>query len=98
MLLRDLFRVAAKAANKVDFIKVMTKIKDINRDAHSWNSQTYHSHWSRHMFDESVKSNHVTNNLTESFNALLGDFRSKAILTFMENLKRKLMKRLLRRF
>ena len=40
--------------------------------------------WARHAFDERVKSEHITNNLTESFNSWLGDLRAKPILSLSE--------------
>ncbi|KAL3532632.1 hypothetical protein ACH5RR_006153 [Cinchona calisaya] len=52
----------------------------------------------RHAFGEAVKCDHVTNNFTESFNAWVGDLRGKPILTLVEGLRRKFMKKMHKRF
>ncbi|KAK4434249.1 hypothetical protein Salat_0587600 [Sesamum alatum] len=52
--------------------------------------------WSRHAFDERLKD-HVTNNISESFNHWVGDLRSKPLLTLVDGLRTKLMSRLQKR-
>ncbi|KAL5826558.1 hypothetical protein ACOSQ4_018355 [Xanthoceras sorbifolium] len=54
-------------------------------------------HWSRHMFDEFAKSDHVTNNITECFNNWINKFRGQLALTMFENIRRKMMKRIHKR-
>ncbi|XP_074313802.1 uncharacterized protein LOC141648997 [Silene latifolia] len=49
--------------------------------------------WSRHAFNTSCKSNMLTNNMCESFNAVLKEVRDKPILTMMEWIRRYVMKR-----
>lgn len=49
--------------------------------------------WARHKFDEHVKIDHVTNNMTESFNAYVVKVREKPILTLLEWIRRKTMTR-----
>ncbi|KAL0277968.1 UNVERIFIED_CONTAM: hypothetical protein Sradi_7308700, partial [Sesamum radiatum] len=38
----------------------------------------------RHAFDERLKNDHVTNNISESFNHWVGDLRSKPVLTLVD--------------
>ena len=50
--------------------------------------------WAGHSFSVTIKNDHVTNNSTESFNAWVGDFRGLPILTLVEGLRSKFMKKL----
>ena len=47
--------------------------------------------WSRQAFDPRVKSDDITNNMTESFNHWVGSFRGKPALTLEESIVVKLM-------
>ena len=51
----------------------------------------------RHAFSVEIKCEHVTNNFTESFNAWIGEFRGKPILTLADGLRTKIMKKLAKR-
>ncbi|KAK4439032.1 hypothetical protein Salat_0237900 [Sesamum alatum] len=67
-------QVAVKAYIEPDFKDAMEEIKTTNLAAHKWLIETCGeepSTWSRHGFDTSVKVDHVTNNMTEPFNAFL---------------------------
>lgn len=50
-------------------------------------------HWSLHAFDVTVKSNHVANNMTKSFNSKMNEDRSKSTLSLLKELKRYMMKK-----
>ena len=54
--------------------------------------------WARHTFDEYVKSDHITNNMCESFNNWIGLHRHKPILTLLEGIRCKLMVRFQKRY
>lgn len=54
-------------------------------------------HWSRNAFDETIKNDHITNSMIKSFNSQLGAYRQKLILTLLEHIRRKVMKRLQKR-
>ncbi|KAK3194080.1 hypothetical protein Dsin_025390 [Dipteronia sinensis] len=47
----------------------------------------------RHAFDNSIKFDHVTNNITEAFNSMLKDFRSMTYLGLKEYIRRIVMSR-----
>ncbi|KAI9174665.1 hypothetical protein LWI28_020914 [Acer negundo] len=55
---------ATKSSNKSEFVEAMNQLKDANMDAYNWVMKIDAKHWSRHAFDEHVKSDHVTNNIT----------------------------------
>ena len=76
----------------------MERIESVSIDAHKWLSEVPTSAWSRHVFNEGVKNDHITNNLTESFNHWVGLLRFKLILTMLEGITTKLMSRLHKRY
>ena len=50
--------------------------------------------WARHAYDPIIKINHVTNNMTESFNQWVGELRAKPTLTMLYGIRIKIMGRL----
>ena len=56
------------------------------------------STWARHAYEPSAKSDHITNNMTESFNNWVGDLRGKPILTMVDTLRARIMNRLQKRY
>ncbi|XP_042511149.1 uncharacterized protein LOC122086418 isoform X2 [Macadamia integrifolia] len=98
LLLKTQFWVACKASKEFIFNKTM-EIKGLNKAAYDWLLNSNHpSMWSRHAFDKRAKSDHVTNNMTESFNNWIRELRSKPILTLVDELRCKLMRRLDKRY
>ncbi|KAK1572231.1 hypothetical protein Q3G72_029394 [Acer saccharum] len=71
----------------------MDEIELLNVDARKWLDKIDSIHWSRHRFDTSIKSDHVTNNMTESFNSMLGEHRAKTYLCLLEYIRMMVMKR-----
>ncbi|KAL5734567.1 hypothetical protein ACOSP7_032428 [Xanthoceras sorbifolium] len=51
---------------------LIKKFFSTNKDARIWLDKIDPAYWSKHAFDSSVKCDHVTNNMTESFNSMLG--------------------------
>ena len=50
--------------------------------------------WARHAYDRIIKINHVTNNMTESFNQWVGELRAKPTFTMLYGIQIKIMGRL----
>ncbi|XP_074296407.1 uncharacterized protein LOC141626588 [Silene latifolia] len=71
----------------------MIGIKYLSDRAHKYLDDIGASHWSRHAFNTSCKSNMLTNNMCESFNSVLREVRDKPVLTMMEWMRRYVMKR-----
>lgn len=71
----------------------MDKVKLIDPDAWQWLLRDDPKHWSVHTFDGHVKTDHVTNNMAESFNWWVTKNRQLPILSLLEALRRKCMKR-----
>ncbi|KAK4421966.1 hypothetical protein Salat_2147300 [Sesamum alatum] len=70
-----------------DFKFATKEIKATDLTTHKWLVETCGeepSTWSRHGFDASVKVDHVTNNMTESFNAFLGKMRQRPVISLLE--------------
>ncbi|KAL0373563.1 UNVERIFIED_CONTAM: hypothetical protein Sradi_3272000 [Sesamum radiatum] len=79
----------------------MEEIKATDLAAHKWLMETCGeepSTWSRHGFDATVKVDHVTNNITESFNAFLEKMRQKPVISLLEWYRTKVMKRFFSRY
>ncbi|XP_058182429.1 uncharacterized protein LOC131300547 [Rhododendron vialii] len=93
-----MFWEAAKAYNQIDFNQAMERIKDISKEAHKWLSDVPTHKWARHAFDDRVKNDHITNNLTESFNSWLGQLRHKPALSLLEGIRTKVMSRIQKRY
>ena len=55
-------------------------------------------HWSTYTFDETIVNDHIINNTSESFNSQIDAYRQKPILTLLEHIRRKEMKRLQKRY
>ena len=81
--LRNCFWEAARATYSNDFKKAMHEMSLINKEAVQWVEKTPPAHWSRHRFDDSCKSEHVNNNLTESFNSWLESTIRRLFLCYL---------------
>ncbi|KAF8389413.1 hypothetical protein HHK36_026108 [Tetracentron sinense] len=92
--LRNHFWVAARAYNSTVFNFAMNKMKRDKKEAYEWLMEKPLHSWSRHEFDPWVRSDHVTNSMTESFNQWVGDLRNKPILTLVDSIRVKLMGRI----
>ena len=76
----------------------MKQIQAVSKDAVAWMMQLPLEQWARHKFDPRVKSDHITNNLVESFNHWIGSARSKPILSLVDSIRVKMMGMLHKRF
>ncbi|KAK9196561.1 hypothetical protein WN943_004690 [Citrus x changshan-huyou] len=96
-ILREHFWKAARATNKTDFDDAMTAINKIDENAYKWLVDNDPSTWSCHHFDPFYKTDHVTNNMSESWNSYLNEYRRKPILELLEFIRMKLMKMMIKR-
>ncbi|KAL0427393.1 UNVERIFIED_CONTAM: hypothetical protein Slati_2914100 [Sesamum latifolium] len=86
-----------RSYNAADFNFALYRIKELKPAAYEWLLKIPAELWSRHAFDHRLKNDHVTNNLSKSFNHWVGEHRSKPILTLVDGLMAKLMCRLQKR-
>ncbi|KAK9195608.1 hypothetical protein WN943_003732 [Citrus x changshan-huyou] len=89
---------ACSAANQYDFEKAMSQIRAKDQNCYEWLRKIPPAQWSRSGFDHHVKYDHVTNNMTESFNKWVDEVRNKPVLTILEHIRRQLMVRMLKKY
>ena len=77
------FWEAARASNQIDFERAMEKVKSADAGVYETLRRVHPRFWSRHAFDRTSKSDHCINNMTESFNAWLGEQRKLPLLTLL---------------
>ncbi|KAK9196154.1 hypothetical protein WN943_004282 [Citrus x changshan-huyou] len=98
--IENLFWAAARATSADEWEDNMNKIKTAKKDtqaAYDYLIKIDKKQWARHAFLDDVKVDHVTNNLFESWNGWLNECRGKLVLTLMEFIRKKVMKRLYKR-
>ncbi|KAK2642855.1 hypothetical protein Ddye_024618 [Dipteronia dyeriana] len=91
--MRKFFWKASKTGDKYEFNKCLQNIDSINPHAMAYLAAIKTCHWSKLAFDNSIKCDHVTNNMTEAFNSMLKDFRAMTYLGLMEYIRRMVMNR-----
>ncbi|KAK1323928.1 hypothetical protein QJS10_CPA02g00924 [Acorus calamus] len=69
----------------------MRQIEQVSKEAHSYLMTEKDHCWSRSMFGTSAKCSHLTNNISESFNAFIGDARAKPIIYCIDAIRLKNM-------
>lgn len=98
--LKDLFWKAATTGNKNEFNSVMNKmarvdpkVDDALETAHEWLLKVPPVHWARSHFTSHCKSDVLVNNISESFNSFILEDREKPIITMLEGIRTKLMRK-----
>ncbi|XP_043717564.1 uncharacterized protein LOC122665476 [Telopea speciosissima] len=98
IVLKQYFLSASRAYIAIQFESEVNFIRELNNEAYQWLIKNPLSMWARHAFDDRAKSDHVTNNLSESFNQWIAELRYMPILTLVDQLRVKMMKRLYRMY
>jgi hypothetical protein len=100
LLLSTQFWAVAMAYNDFMFEKSMEKLRKLSNDAANWllDSERPKTMWARHTIDHECRSDHVTNNVSESFNSWLGNDRKKTIVSMFESITCRLMARFQQRY
>ncbi|KAL5774615.1 hypothetical protein ACOSP7_012172 [Xanthoceras sorbifolium] len=81
----------ARVGSAADFKEALKWVGEDSVDVVNWLMSEPIEKWARHAFDSRIKSDHVTNNISESFNRWIKDEKDKPILTLLELLRRKIM-------
>ncbi|KAK1577818.1 hypothetical protein Q3G72_025104 [Acer saccharum] len=71
----------------------MEEIGIINPAAKKWLEEINPQHWSRFAYDHIIRCDHVTNNMTEAFNSMLGTHRAASYLDLLEFIRRMVMRK-----
>ena len=92
----DKFWGAAKATTIPQFARQMEELKNLDKDAYDSLIELEKplKHWSRSHFSTHVKCDMLLNNMYESFNSFILACRDKPILTMLEIVRCKLMRRI----
>ncbi|XP_019427184.1 PREDICTED: uncharacterized protein LOC109335506 [Lupinus angustifolius] len=100
LILTTEFWAVAMAYNETMSNKAISTMRRINNDVVEWllDANRPKSTWASHTIDPTCKSDHVTNNVCEVFNAWIVDDRKKTILSMMESIVCRLMRTFQRRF
>ncbi|XP_059669284.1 uncharacterized protein LOC132314433 [Cornus florida] len=98
LLLKIFFWKTARSCNELEFNDAMNQMNGICTEAYDCLMDRPLEIWSRVGYGETSKSDHIINNLTESFNNWVGHYRSKPILNMLEWIMIKLMVRIQKRY
>uniref|UniRef100_A0A2N9GEU7 SWIM-type domain-containing protein n=1 Tax=Fagus sylvatica TaxID=28930 RepID=A0A2N9GEU7_FAGSY len=91
--LKDKLWAAASAYTEFEFDAHMAELKKLSPPAYEYLSKIPVATWSRSRFTKNPKSDLIVNNLSECFNSYILDVRDKPILTMIDTIRRKLMRR-----
>jgi hypothetical protein len=86
--------MAAMTTYIADHEKKMLELRELSNDAYEWLNKKPAHEWSKSHFSTQSKSDMLLNNLCECFNKYILDARDKPILTMLEMIRTKLMRRL----
>ncbi|XP_052288575.1 uncharacterized protein LOC107177123 [Citrus sinensis] len=97
LLLKKVFWRACRSSNVADFNSHMEELKTISPEGYEWLMKIPTVCWAKHLFPPHTKCSHVTNNMTESFNNWINNFRGLLIVRMFEEIRRKTMRLIHRR-
>ncbi|XP_035829935.1 uncharacterized protein LOC110944388 [Helianthus annuus] len=84
---------AAKTYCVNEHDRLLNEITGANKDALTYLNENHNKIWSCCRFGETSKCNYVTNNISESFNAWIGEVRYKPVLKLLDSIREKIMVR-----
>ncbi|KAK2641992.1 hypothetical protein Ddye_023755 [Dipteronia dyeriana] len=71
----------------------MNEIGAIDPVTMSWLQNIDIEHWSRFAYDQNIRCDHVTNNMIEAFNNMLGSYRAASYLELLEFIRMMIMRK-----
>jgi hypothetical protein len=93
LALKDKLWATAAAYTEANFFKEMDGLKNISEYAYNYLMEIDRSTWSRAWFNTSPKCDLLVNNLCECFNSYILNARDLPIISMLEMIRTKLMKR-----
>ncbi|KAH9670098.1 mutator transposase mudra protein [Citrus sinensis] len=81
-----------RSSSAADFHSHMEELKNITPDGYEWLMKIPIACWAKHLFSPHTKCSHVTNNMTESFNNWINNYRGLPIVRMFEEIRRKIMR------
>ncbi|CAH9126506.1 unnamed protein product [Cuscuta epithymum] len=91
-LLKNTFWRACRSFDVTRSNSNMEELNSLSPQGHEWLMNVPTVCWAKHMFSKHTKCNHVTNNMTESFNNWIGNYRGMPIVRMYEEIRRKIMR------
>ncbi|KAK2638225.1 hypothetical protein Ddye_026020 [Dipteronia dyeriana] len=76
------------------FNTTLDSIGEVDPKAKQWLLKIDPYCWSRFGYDQYIRCDHVTNNMTEAFNSMLGTHRAQTYLQLLEFIRRMVMRKL----
>ena len=92
--LKDALWRCAAATTVREFERCMQYIRDLDEKAYEYLAKIEPTQWIRSQFTPRALTDCLVNNLSESFNAMILEFRDKPILAMLEWIRIKLMTRI----
>ncbi|XP_059454848.1 uncharacterized protein LOC132185016 [Corylus avellana] len=93
LALKEQLWSATSSYTEYHFNDHMEELKKMNKDAYEYLSNVDPSGWSRAWFSDYSKCDLLVNNICECFNSYILKARDKPILTMLEMIRKKLMRR-----
>ena len=93
---KKLFWAASMSTTESAFVGTMEEIKDLNKAAYDHLMVRHPESWSRAFFPEGRACEAVENGISESFNSVILEARTKHILTMLEEIRMYVMERFFR--
>ncbi|TXG52551.1 hypothetical protein EZV62_021720 [Acer yangbiense] len=94
---KKMFWMASRSSNLFHFNAALDSIGEVDIRAKEWLKKIDPHYWSRFAYDQYIRCDHVTNNMTEAFNKMLGTHRAQTYLQLLEFIRRMVMTKLLQR-
>ncbi|KAK2661843.1 hypothetical protein Ddye_000417 [Dipteronia dyeriana] len=87
---KKMFWKASRSSNLFHFNAALDSIGEVDPKAKQWLMKIDPHCWSRFGYDQYIRCDHVTNNMTEAFNNMFGTHRAQTYLQLMEFIRLKL--------
>ncbi|KAK3211560.1 hypothetical protein Dsin_016266 [Dipteronia sinensis] len=91
---KKMFCKASRSTNLFDFNDALDSIGEVDPRGKEWLQKIDPQYWSRFAYDKYIRCDHVTNNMTEAFNSMLGSQRAQTYLQLLEFIRRMVMRKL----
>ncbi|KAK2647280.1 hypothetical protein Ddye_014769 [Dipteronia dyeriana] len=91
---KKMFWKASRSRNLFHFKAAMDSIGEVDSKAKGWLQKIDLHCWSRFGYDQYIRCDHVTNNMTKAFNSMLGTYKAQTYLQLLEFIRHMVMRRL----
>ncbi|TXG61142.1 hypothetical protein EZV62_012505 [Acer yangbiense] len=91
---KKMFWKSSRSSNLFHFNAALDSIGEVDTKANEWLQKIDPHYWSRFAYDQYIRCDHVTNNMTEAFSIMLGTHRAQNYLQLLEFIRRMVMRKL----